>query len=179
MGPVDPLRASDGNHGRSKLIAALGPTQFTEGTWVGLSKQEGTYLHENSEGLDRTALLKLRTDPTFSIVSAAELDQRELTTLMKLKGADGNPLLPRNMTDDQKAFYMYIGHHDGSPGASQVLLGTMPSSEVDLRIEQNMTPRAQERYIKGSSLDARRQGYRQWLFDYASAKVRPERYRAH
>ncbi|MET0622014.1 MAG: peptidoglycan-binding protein [Pyrinomonadaceae bacterium] len=108
---------------------ARGLTQFLAGTWVDRATRAGTYVNElavergfvrrDENGrftvVNRQALLDLRNDPTASIVSAAEYGRENLRSLERLG------LLPANMTDDQRARYMYYAHHEGLAGAVRLL----------------------------------------------------------
>jgi murein DD-endopeptidase MepM/ murein hydrolase activator NlpD len=103
---------------------AVGLTQFTIGTWLVMARTPGTLLSERAleRGLvqragkhlsivDQPTLLALRTDPTLSIVSAAEYG------VMNLRAMTADHVVPAGLTDDQRAHFMYIGHHEGSAGA--------------------------------------------------------------
>ncbi len=108
---------------------ARGLTQFLAGTWVDRATTAGTYLNEvavqrgfvrrEENGrftvVNRQSLLDLRNDPTAAIVSAAEYGRDNLAGLERLG------LLPANMTDDQRARYMYYAHHEGFAGAVRLL----------------------------------------------------------
>ncbi len=100
-------------------------TQFIPGTWEGRAKVKSSYLNEVAlqRGLisekngqvvinDRAGLLALRDDPTISIVTGAEFGKDNLAAL------DRNGLLPPNLSDDEKAKYMYFAHHEGFAGAA-------------------------------------------------------------
>ncbi|HEV2861557.1 MAG TPA: peptidoglycan-binding protein [Pyrinomonadaceae bacterium] len=108
---------------------AAGLTQFLPSTWMGRATTAGTYVNElavergyvrreRNGGftvLNRQAVLDLRNDPTASIVSAAEYGRENLRSL------EGYGLLPENLTDDQRARYMYYAHHEGLAGAVRLL----------------------------------------------------------
>lgn len=108
---------------------ARGLTQFLAGTWVDRATTAGTYPNEvavqrgfvrrDDNGrftvVNRQSLLDLRNDPTASIVSAAEYGRDNLAGLGRLG------LLPANITDDQRARYMYYAHHEGFAGAVRLL----------------------------------------------------------
>ena len=104
---------------------ARGLTQFIPSTWEGRAKVKSSYLNEVAlqRGLisekngqvvinDRAGLLALRDDPTISIVTGAEFGKDNLAAL------DRNGLLPPNLSDDEKAKYMYFAHHEGFAGAA-------------------------------------------------------------
>lgn len=109
---------------------AAGLTQFLPRTWTDRATTAGTYLKElavergyvrrESGGggftvVNREALLELRNDPTASIVSAAEYGRDNLRSLERYG------VLPANMTDDDRARYMYYAHHEGMAGAVRLL----------------------------------------------------------
>lgn len=116
---------------------ARGLTQFLAGTWVDRATTSGTYLNEvavrrgfvrrEENGrfrvVNRQSLLDLRNDPTASIVSAAEYGRDNLAGLERLG------LLPANMTDDQRARYMYYAHHEGFAGAVRLLIDSRNVTE--------------------------------------------------
>ncbi|MET0649316.1 MAG: peptidoglycan-binding protein [Pyrinomonadaceae bacterium] len=108
---------------------AAGLTQFLPRTWVDRATTADTYINElavergfvrRERGggftvVNREALLELRNDPTASIVSAAEYGRDNLRSLER------NGVLPANMTDDDRARYMYYAHHEGFAGAVRLL----------------------------------------------------------
>lgn len=121
---------------------ARGLTQFLAGTWVDRATTAGSYLNEvavergfvrrDEQGrfvvVNRQALLDLRNDPTASIVSAAEYGRDNLAGLERLG------LLPANMTDDQRARYMYYAHHEGFAGAVRLLTDSRNVTEEGARL---------------------------------------------
>jgi peptidoglycan hydrolase-like protein with peptidoglycan-binding domain len=119
---------------------ARGLTQFLAGTWEDRATTAGTYLNElavergyvrREQGrftvVDQQALLALRDDPTAAIVSAAEYGRDNLASLERLG------LLPDNLTDDQRARYMYYAHHEGLAGAVRLLTDTRGVTEDEAR----------------------------------------------
>lgn len=120
---------------------ARGLTQFLAGTWADRATTAGTYLNElavergyvrRERGggftvVDRPSLLALRNDPTASIVSAAEYGRDNLASLERLG------LLPANLTDDQRARYMYYAHHEGLAGAVRLLTDSREATEDQAR----------------------------------------------
>lgn len=120
---------------------ARGLTQFLAGTWVDRATTAGTYLNEvavqrgfvrrDEHGrfavTNRQSLLDLRNDPTAAIVSAAEYGRDNLAGLERLG------LLPANMTDDQRARYMYYAHHEGFAGAVRLLTDSHNVTEAAAR----------------------------------------------
>lgn len=120
---------------------ARGLTQFLPGTWEDRATTAGTYLNElavergyvrRERGggftvVNQQALLDLRNDPTASIVSAAEYGRDNLASLER------RGLLPANLTDDQRARYMYYAHHEGLAGAVRLLTDSRNATEEQAR----------------------------------------------
>lgn len=119
---------------------AAGLTQFLAGTWVDRATTAGTYLNELAVGrgyvrrerggftvVNRQALLELRYDPTASIVSAAEYGRDNLRSLER------HGVLPANLTDDDRARYMYYAHHEGLAGAVRLLTDSRGVTEEAAR----------------------------------------------
>src|SRR5262249_48602030 len=134
----------------------------------------GTLLHERAldRGLiqasgkgftivDSATLLALRTDPTLSIVSAAEYGVINLHAMTR----DG--VVPAGISDDQRAHYMYIGHHEGSAGAVIHYTDSATCSE-----DQAMT--ALENLPKGRAIRKQyataREAYRVFADQFARSK---------
>ena len=159
---------------------AAGLTQFLAGTWVGHSQVPGHLL--NSRGKDaglvsaanqviagkRPALLKLRFDPLLSIVSAAEYGADNLKIL-----AHANAL-PAGLTDDQRARYMYLAHHEGPGGATGFLKGTKAYTRANL--VGQVGANAADKFISQCNGDASK-AYRVWLNSYMDQKIVPSKFR--
>jgi peptidoglycan hydrolase-like protein with peptidoglycan-binding domain len=125
----------------NRRSGAAGLTQFLASTWVGRATTAGTYVNEvaaergfvrrDQNGrfvvVNRQALLDLRDDPTASIVSAAEYGRENLRSLERFG------LLPANVTDDQRARYMYYAHHEGLAGAVRLLTDSRTATEGGAR----------------------------------------------
>jgi hypothetical protein len=165
---------------------ALGLTQFLGTTWLGEATTRGTYLNEHARaaGLvddrnrvtNQDALLDLRRDPTLSIVAAAEYDTRILRSLERQTQADGTPLIPRNLTDTDRAHLLYIGHHEGEAGARAVLTGEVSEDRArNTLMRQNMSRAQQTAYLAQNDGNAGR-AYTQWLWDYTRTRVDPARF---
>lgn len=116
---------------------AQGLTQFIPDTWEGHAKTGGTLLNEVAVQMgyireaggkilvtNRAALLALRNDPTLSIVSGAEFGKDNLAKLQR------NGFLPANISDDEKAKYMYYAHHEGFAGATRFLTDSRTTDEA-------------------------------------------------
>jgi len=165
--------------------SARGLTQFLSGTWKQEARQEGTYLNEvarqlgyvdsNNKIRDEAGLLKLRFDPTVSIVAAAEYDKSTFDTLSK-ESFGGKPLIPENLGDDEKAKYLYLGHHEGEEGARQVLTGTLTNERAADLLESNVPNEAtRNRLIQSAGSESA--AYRAWLWKYIDNRVKPSRFR--
>ena len=63
----------------------------------------------------REGLLALRFDPTMSIVTGAEYGLDNLNVLIKDK------LVNSNIGDDDRAWHIYLAHHEGLAGAEHFL----------------------------------------------------------
>ena len=164
--------------------SARGATQFLERTWLGEAQRPGTYLNEEARrrGLvdaehrlvaGRTAeLLELRFDNTVCVVAAAEYDAHELAGLQ-----EAEPLLvPREMTDRQRAQYLYLVHHEGGEGAGQILSHTLGDSRALVLLASNVPdPAAREALLvrHGSPAAA----YQAWIRDYLERRIQPDRFR--
>jgi hypothetical protein len=72
------------------------------------------------------ALLDLRFDPRLSIVTAAEYGLANLTTLQKER------LVAPDIGYDDRAWYIYLAHHEGLEGAEKFLRkeGSVPFSKL-------------------------------------------------
>lgn len=187
-GVIDAEAAKDRETGRwlpdsqASTSSARGLTQFTDDTWVAQARIRGSYLNETAlqrgfisptdngyEVLDRTALLALRDDPTLSIVSAAEHGRDNLARLER------NGFLPANLSDDEKAKYMYYAHHEGYAGATRHLTDSRTADENAARrvLETN---RAVVRARYGTTVDEfveRHNGsYREAYQEFAESEAR-------
>ena len=130
---------------------ALGLTQFLKGTWRDQAIKSGTFLnlyareagYVNGKRItDDKGLLALRTDPTLSIVAAAQYDAEVFSQLTK------RGLIPASLTQDQMAQYLYKGHHEGYEGARQMLSGTLPNdASTKRKFDQNVLEKKQQDYL--------------------------------
>lgn len=159
---------------------AGGMTQFLESTWIGHAQGVGHLLNTRGKELGyvsasnkvvagkKNDLLKLRFDPLFAIVSAAEYGADNLKILAHAG------VLPANLTDDQRARYIYLAHHEGASGAKGFLNGTKLYTRSDL-VRQVGANKA-DTYIAKHHGDASA-AYRAWLNDYMDLKIVPSRWR--
>ncbi|MGO1076398.1 hypothetical protein [Inquilinus sp. CA228] len=159
---------------------AGGMTQFLENTWAGHARNPAHLLntHGKAAGLITAAnkiaagkkadLLKLRFDPLLSIVSAAEYGVDNLKTL------DKAGVLPKSLTDDQRARYMYLAHHEGAAGATGFLNGSKTYTRA--KLVGQVGAAAADKYITkaGGKTSA---AYRLWLNEYMDKKIVPSNFR--
>jgi LysM repeat protein len=144
---------------------ARGLTQFLKGTWLERAHIQGSYLNEVAlqkgfirevKGkfvvVDENSLLALRDNPTVSIVTAAEYGKNNLELLNR------SGLLPRNLSDDQKAKYMYVAHHEGFGGALRYLTNSNDVDEATAKyiLTKNYAAGLKDKY--GSYVEA----YKHW-----------------
>lgn len=168
---------------------AQGLTQFIPGTWNQMAKQKGTLLNERAQELGyvkevttkrgtsyqvvpgkEQELLDLRTDPELSIVSAAEYDSENM------KALDDAGLLPAGLTDDERAQYSYLTHHEGSGGAKQILNGKLTDARARKLFPGQVGKKKADELIAAEGGDAAG-AYKKWLWGYTKQKVTPDKYR--
>lgn len=185
---IDAEAAKDRRTGRwlpdsqASTSSARGLTQFINDTWVAQARVGGSLLNETAlergyiratdngfEVLDRTALLALRDDPTLSIVSAAEHGRDNLARLER------NGFLPANLTDDEKAKYMYFAHHEGYAGATRHLTDSRTADENQARraLETNRAVvRARYGTTVAEFVERHNGSYREAYQEFAEAEAR-------
>jgi Uncharacterized protein conserved in bacteria (DUF2272) len=159
---------------------AGGMTQFLEATWIGHAQNTSHLLNIRAKAAgfinnankviagQRQNLLDLRFDPRLSIVSAAEYG------LDNLKSLSNAGVLPGGITDDQRARYMYLAHHEGPGGAVGFLNGSKSYTRANL-VKQVGASKA-DSYIAQSGGDTSA-AYRKWLNAYMDEKIVPAKFR--
>lgn len=159
---------------------ASGMTQFLASTWIGHAQNASHRLNQSGKDAGfinssnkvvsgkKEELLKLRFDPLLSIVSAAEYGVDNLKVLANAG------VLPAGITDDQRARYMYLAHHEGPGGAVGFLNGTKTYTRANL--VGQVGSGAADNYIHQSGGDASA-AYRRWLNGYMDAKIVPSKFR--
>ena len=169
--------------------SATGLTQFLDGTWLSEAQREGTYLHEvaKEKGLldenghvlknERQALLDLRKDPTISIVAAPEYDLSVFDAVSEKKDAAGNPLIPEGLSDDEKAKYLYICHHEGEEGAIQFLSGTLTDARAAGLLEDNVKDADARAALVAAHGGSESAAYKAWLEGYVDDRIVPDKFR--
>ena len=97
---------------------ASGLTQFIESTWCDMACRTGTFLNKEARQGNmvttgnqiapnmRDQLLALRFQPELSIITAAEYGLSNLKALIK------DQLVDSNIGDDERAWYIYLSHHE-------------------------------------------------------------------
>jgi peptidoglycan hydrolase-like protein with peptidoglycan-binding domain len=159
---------------------AGGLTQFVEGTWCDMAKRPGKVLNKTARqnGMVTSSnqlvanmtkgLLALRFDPTLSIVTAAEYGFDNLKALVK------DQLVDSNIGDDDRAWHIYLAHHEGLAGAEHFLRNdeTIPFSKL---VSQVGIARANQLVVAAAG-DVTI-AYRKWLTDYMDQKIQPSRFR--
>ncbi len=168
---------------RSRATPARAPaglTQFLEATWCDMACRPGKVLNKAARqnnmvtsnnqvvGNMRKGLLALRFDPTMSIVTAAEYGADNLNALIKDK------LVESDIGDDDRAWHIYLAHHEGLAGAEHFLRNdeTIPFSKL---VEQVGTARANQLVLAaGGDVTI---AYRKWLTDFMEQKIQPSRFR--
>jgi peptidoglycan hydrolase-like protein with peptidoglycan-binding domain len=160
--------------------SASGLTQFLEGTWCEMAcrpgkvlnkaaRQKGMVTSKNQVAPNmREGLLALRFDPTMSIVTGAEYGLDNLNALIKDK------LVDSNIGDDDRAWHIYLAHHEGLAGAEHFLRNdqTIP---FDKLVQQVGLARANQLvFAAGGDVTI---AYRKWLTDFMEQKIQPSRFR--
>jgi LysM repeat protein len=161
--------------------SATGLTQFLKGTWLDQARTTGTYLNEVAKekgyvdennrvvkGMTQD-LLDLRTDPTLSIVAAAEYGKANLAHL------DAKELVPADATDDEKARLMYLAHHEGAGGAVAFLEETLTDERAKVLLDQNVGATERETLVEEHGSEAK--AYIAWLNGYMDRQIQPQRFR--
>lgn len=159
---------------------AAGLTQFLATTWIGHAENKSHLLNSRAKAMGlvnasnkvvsgkKNDVLELRFDPMLSIISAAEYGVENLQALSKA-GA-----LPDDISDDDRARFMYLAHHEGPSGAAGFLKGSKTYTRANL-VKQIGAAQA-DKYISRALGDTSR-AYRLWLNEYIDAKITPARFR--
>ena len=160
--------------------SAGGLTQFLESTWCDMACRPGKVLNKAARQNNmvtgnnqvvanmRKGLLALRFDPTMSIVTAAEYGADNLSALIK------DQLVDSSIGDDDRAWHIYLAHHEGLAGAEHFLRNdeTIP---FDKLVSQVGTARANQLVLAaGGDVTI---AYRKWLTDFMEQKIQPSRFR--
>ena len=161
--------------------SARGLTQFLASTWCDMACRPGTLLNATArqQGYVTSsntlvasvngALLDLRFDPTQSIVAAAEYGLANLTALVS------DNLVAPDLGDDDRAWYIYLAHHEGLEGARHFLRKDQPVDFSRLVAQVGAVRAAERVSAAGGDVSV---AYRAWLTDYMEQKIQPSRFRA-
>ena len=168
---------------KASTSSASGLTQFLKGTWRQMAGTAGTLLNETGvqNGLvvmsgnsffvpsdNLQALLDLRFDPLQSITAAAEYGVQNLNFLV------GKSVIAPNISDDKRAWFMYLAHHEGPQGAADAIKGTLSVSKSKWNGNVPGSERTKFLQEAGGNIS---EAYRRWLFAYADRKIVPSRFR--
>ena len=159
---------------------AAGLTQFLASTWCDMACRKGTRLNgaatrmgaASADGkivaAQKGALLDLRFDPALSILTAAEYGLANLAILQK----DG--LVDAGLGDDERAWFIYLAHHEG-PGGAEHFIRKDDVIAIDKLAAQVGQDRADKlAAAAGGDVSA---AYRAWLRGYIDQKIQPAKFR--
>jgi hypothetical protein len=160
--------------------SASGLTQFLEDTWCDMARRPGKVLNKAARqngmvnGANqvvanmRKGLLALRFDPTMSIVTGAEYGFDNLNALIKDK------LVESDIGDDDRAWHIYLAHHEGLAGAEHFLRNDQTISFPKLVQQVGLARANQLVFAAGGDVTI---AYRKWLTDFMEQKIQPSRFR--
>jgi peptidoglycan hydrolase-like protein with peptidoglycan-binding domain len=165
---------------RNDSTGASGLTQFVEKTWFDMAKRPGRVLNKTARQKGMVTnnnqvvaamtneLLALRFDSTMSIVTAAEYGFDNLKALIKDK------LVDANLGDDDRAWHIYLAHHEGLSGAEHFLRNDQPIPFTKLVQQVGLARANQLVFAAGGDVTI---AYRKWLTDFMEQKIQPSRFR--
>jgi len=152
-----------------------------------MATKPGSYLNDHARELglvnnknviiNETKLMQLRFDPTLSIVTAAEYDIAVFEGLAMRKDANGTSIIPANLTEDETAKYIYLGHHEGYGGASQLLMGTLSDKRAVSLLGGHVTDEVSRNRLIEASNNSAAEAYKSYLWKYIDNKIQPARFR--
>lgn len=167
-------------HATNPQSGAAGLTQFLASTWCEMACRSSTRLNaaalqkglvSNADQIAagmKAALLDLRYDPGLSILTAAEYGFANLNALQK------EGLVAADVGDDERAWFIYLAHHEGLGGAEK-FLRKQGSVSFDQLAEQVGHARAGA-LVSAAGGDVTL-AYRNWLTGYMDRKIQPGRFR--
>jgi hypothetical protein len=166
---------------QSSNSEAIGLTQFFPETWCAMACLPGSLLNSAAVKSQmvadrqvvpdkRDALLRLRFDPELSIVSAAEYGAENLKRLQQ----DG--LVSPDAGDDERAWFIYLAHHEGPTGAEQFLRhdGSVSFEKFVAQLGGDRAKAAGRIQSAGGDVTL---AYRTWLTSYINERIQPSRFR--
>lgn len=161
-------------HSRNPRSSAAGLGQFLSGTWLGLARQDGTWLsrYARHHGLvdaaghiapgAKSALLALRYTPQAAIESVADYARANVSQLRRAGVAVGEGAA-------ELARAAYLGHHLGPGDALRFYNGGLSSARAHaLLAAQIGTEKAAHRVAQAG--DAAR-AHRGWLLGYVEKHI--------
>lgn len=161
---------------------AGGLTQFLPNTWREMAVTPGTYLNKVAaekgyvrqtgggkfEVANEAQLMNLRFNPRASIVTAAEYDKKVLA------GAERLGIVPKNLSSDDRAKYLYYAHHEGPGGVLTHLVDsknvTEEQAKAILKVRLGSSDRAQ---AKANQFGSYRAAYKDFA-ERAAMKTFPQ-----
>jgi hypothetical protein len=89
----------------------------------------------------------------------------------------GKPLISRGLSNDQKARYLYLCHHEGDQGAIQVLTGSLKDGRAAGLLKANV-PDTSRREALIKEHGGVSKAYIQWLWSYIDQHIQPSGFRS-
>jgi hypothetical protein len=165
---------------------AVGLTQMTPPAWTQEAETPGSYLNQIavSKGLvdshnkvipeKNAELMGLRVDPKLSIIAGAQYAKHVYQHVLD-KQDPANPVIPPNLSNDDRAYFLYICHHEGMTNALPFLQGTLSEKRSSVELYQNISSREASALIEraGSAQAA----YKEWLINMTKTRVIPKNFR--
>lgn len=163
---------------------AGGLTQFLPDTWRDMAVTPGTYLNKiaTERGYVREAargkfeiandaqLLNLRFNSRAAIVTAAEYDKKTLA------GSERLGIVPKDLSSDNKAKYLYYAHHEGPGGVLTHLVDsknvTEEQAKAILKVRLGSAERAQ---AKANQFGSYRAAYKDFA-ERAAMRTFPQQF---
>ena len=179
-GKWDPISKPPLKKNGKPSSTALGLTQFIDDTWLKMAKKPGSFLNKQAKELHlideknriisgaEGKLLKLRENPTTSIITAAEYGKGNLKELEK-----AGIQIPNDPTE--RARYMYIAHHEGPSGAKEYLTNSLDEDRAEELLVVN-------RGKETAAADIKKHGtanaaYKDFLENYSKDRIKPDKFR--
>jgi hypothetical protein len=95
----------------------------------------------------------------------------------ELDAASGTPLIPAGLTDDEKAKFLYLCHHEGEAGAIQFLDGSLTDSRAAVLLSYNVDDPDKRAALIAEHGGSESAAYKAWLQDYIDATIVPDNFR--
>ncbi len=94
----------------------------------------------------------------------------------QIYNSSGTPLVPKDLTDDQKSRYLYLCHHEGERGAKRILSGSLTDGQARPLFEANV-PSQEKRDALVKEHGSESKAYTQWLWGYVNGHIEPANFR--